>query len=281
MNTRSFCTMSALALLATAGCSARTAADDGSEDTLETASAISSESTGEDPVEDGMVSDGDVTEASAEAAESGFDAPRPVDLGCGVRKAIRVRIKEHFDANGDGKLDASERHDLKAALGDHPRLKLELAKLGIQARHHVWRRIVWAYDVDGDGSLDKGERADLASAVQARCEARKVRVLATWDANKDGQLDDGELKAAIEAFVKARRERFFQVLARVDTNDDRKIDDAERAAARKALAARYQAKRDAVKARYDVNGDGKLDESELAALKTDLRARFENVPPAE
>jgi hypothetical protein len=281
MNHLSLATISALALFAAAGCSASTATPAGSEDTLDTASALSSESTSTDPVEDGVVSDGDVDGASAEAVEAGFDAPRPLDLGCGIRKSIRERIKEHFDANGDGKLEPSERAALKDALGDHARGKIELAKLGVMVRHHVWKRIVWAYDVDDSGSLDAGERADLASAVQARCEARKVRVLANWDANKDGQLDDGELKAAIDAFVKARREAAMKLLAKIDTNDDHVIDAAERAAAKQAFMDRYAAKRDAVKAKYDVNGDGKLDESELAALKSDIRARFENEPPAE
>lgn len=279
MRIRSFCTMSVLALATVAGCAANTA-DDG-EDTLETAAALSSESTGEDPVEDGVMTDSDVAEASAEADDAGFDAPQPLDLGCGVRKAIRVRIKEHFDANGDGKLDASERQELKDAVGNHPRLKLELAKIGIKARHHVWKRIVWAYDVDDSGSLDQDEKAALAKAVAARCEARKERVLANWDADKDGQLDDGELAAAIKAHMEARRERFFQMLAKVDTNDDHKIDAAEREAARKALVAHYEAKREEVKAKFDANGDDKLDESEIDALKAAIRARFESVAPGE
>lgn len=284
MHLRSLFTVSVLALAAATGCAANTSEDSASadaEETLDTASALSSESTGEDPVEDAALADGDVDAAASEAEEAGFDAPQPHDLGCGIRKAMRTRIKEHFDANGDGTLDASERQELRETMGDHPRAKLALAKLGIKARHHVWKRIVWAYDVDNSGSLEKDERAALASAVQARCEARKARILANWDADGDGKLDDGELRTAIGAHLQARRERFVALLAKIDTNDDRQIDASERAAAKAFLVARYQAKREEIKAKYDANGDGTLDDSEISTLKADIRARFENVPPGE
>lgn len=282
MHMRSFFSVSVLALATAAGCTANTSDDSSTvEETLDTAQAMSSESTGEDPVEDAVAADGDVEGAATEAEEAGFDAPQPLDLGCGVRKEIRARIKEHFDANGDGRLDSSERQDLVDAVGDHPRAKLAFVKLGIKVRHHVWKRIVWAYDVDGSGSLEKDEKLALAKAVAARCEARKERILATWDADADGKLDDGELRTAIGAHMQARRERFVTLLAKIDTNDDKQIDASERTAAKAALVARYQAKRDEIKAKYDANGDGTLDDSEIAALKADIRARFENVPPGE
>ena len=260
MSIRSLCTVSVLALLTFAGCAAHTSDDEGSEETLDTAAALSSESTGDDPAEDAVAGTGDVEGAAAEAEEAGVDAPTPLDLGCGIRKAIRQRIKEHFDANGDGTLDDSERQDLKDAVGDHARAKVAFAKLGIRARHHVWKRIVWAYDVDGSGSLEKDEKVALAKAVQARCEARRERILANWDQDGDGKLDDGELRDAIAAHVQARRDRFVS-----------KAD----------LIARYEAKREEIKAKFDANGDGSLDDSEIAALKAAIRERFENVPPSE
>src|SRR5258708_9332680 len=61
------------------------------------------------PVEEGVVTDADAEQASTEAADTG--GPEPLDVGCGVRKSLRARIKEHFDANGDGKLDAAERSE--------------------------------------------------------------------------------------------------------------------------------------------------------------------------
>src|SRR5688500_6566949 len=191
MHIRSLFTVSVLALASVAGCAANTADDSSdAEDTLDTAAALSNESTGDDPVEDAVVADGDVDGAASEAESAGFDAPQPLDLGCGVRKAMRERIREHFDANGDGRLDASERQELADAVGDHPRAKLAFVRLGIRARHHVWKRIVWAYDVDGSGSLERNEKVALAKAVQARCEARRERILATWDKDGDGKLDD-------------------------------------------------------------------------------------------
>lgn len=280
MHMRTLFSVSILTLASVAGCAANTDTSDADE-VLETAQAMSSESTGEDPVEDAIGGSGDVDGAAAEAEESGFDAPQPLDLGCGVRKAMRTRIKEHFDADGDGKLDASERQELMETIGDHPRAKLAFAKLGVKVRHHVWKRIVWAYDADGSGSLEKEEKVALAKAVAARCEARKERILANWDKDGDGNLDDGEMRDAIAAHMKARRERFVTLLAKIDTNDDKQIDASERAAAKDALVARYQAKREEIKAKYDANGDGSLDETEIAALKADIRERFENVPPSE
>ena len=262
-----------------AGCAADTGSDD-SEQTLATAEALSSESTATDPVEDGVVTDTDADEAAGEAAEQD-GAPAPLDIGCGFRMTLRERIKKHFDTNGDGKLDASEREDLKDAVGNHPRLKLELVKIGIKARHHVMKRVVWAYDADGSGDLDATERAALKSAIDARCAARKARALAAFDTDADGKLDDGELRAALVDRLQDRVAKVKTILGKFDANGDGKLDDGERAAAKAALKAHYLAKRDEVKAKFDANGDGKLDDSERDALKAAIRARFENVAPTE
>ena len=288
MFSRSFSvSLSILAIAASsvafAGCAADTgSSDDETESTLQSAEALSSESTASDPVEDAVVTDADADEASVEAADQndGSD-PSPLDAGCGLRQSLRERIKNHFDKNGDGKLDHDERQDLKDAIGGHPRMKLELLKIGVKARRHVLKRIVWAYDVDNNGSLDAGERAALKAAIQERCESRKERVLAKFDTNGDGKLDDGELREAIKDRVQARLEKLREIVGKVDTNHDGKLDDGERAAARAALKAHYMAKRDAVKAKFDVNGDGKLDDAELAALKAAIRARFEHEAPGE
>jgi Ca2+-binding EF-hand superfamily protein len=266
------------------GCSGTIVGDDDAseEQLLQTTEGLSAESDGADPVEDGVVTDADADEASDDAAEDGTaDAVEPPDLGCGVRKALRIRIKNHFDTNGDGKLDKNERSELKDALGNHPRMKVALLKMGIRARHHVWKRIVWAFDADGDGALDTDERQALSSAVQARCEARKARILDKFDANDDGELDDAEIKVAIQTHMQNRRERLRELFKAVDVNDNHRLDEAERAAARAALKAYYLAKRDAIKAKFDANNDGKLDDAEIAALKAAIRARFAGESPAE
>ena len=159
-----------------------------SENVLQEAEALSVDTDG-DAVEEAATSDADIEAAAdEEAAGAGADAvgDAPSDIGCGLRKTVRARIKDHFDANGDGKLDESERAELVDAVGGHPRAKLAFAKMGLRVRHQVFRHIKWAYDVDGDGKLDDAERAALSSAVQARCEARKARALAKYDANANG-----------------------------------------------------------------------------------------------
>jgi Ca2+-binding EF-hand superfamily protein len=284
MTSRSFSirlSILALAVSSTvfAGCAADTSSDDADE-VLQSAEALSSESSATDPVEDAVVTDTDADEAAVEAADQG-DAPAPLDVGCGIRMSLKERIKKHFDTNGDGKLDHAERDALKDAVGDHAKLKLQLAKIGIKARQHVMKRIVWAYDVDNDGTLDATERAALAAAVQTRCDERKARALANHDTNGDGTLDDGELRAAIVERVQDRAAKVKEILGKFDANGDGKLDDGERAAARAALKAHYLAKRDAVKEKFDANGDGKLDDAEIAALKAAIRARFEKVAPTE
>jgi Ca2+-binding EF-hand superfamily protein len=203
-------TVSILALAAGstvfAGCAADSSSgDDDTEATLQSAEALSSESTATDPVEDAVTSDDDADADAAEAAEQD-DAPAPLDIGCGFRMTLRERIVKHFDKDGDGKLDHGEREALKDAIGPHPKLKLELVAIGVKARHHVLKRIEWAYDVDNSGDLDASERAALAAAVKVRCEERKERALAKFDANGDGKLDDGEV-AALKAAIRARFEK--------------------------------------------------------------------------
>ena len=262
-----------------AGCAADTDEGD-SDEVLQSAEALTSESTEVDSMDDANVTDGDVEAAIGEAAEQD-DAPEQLDIGCGFRQGLRARIKAHFDTDGDGKLDAAERQDLKDAVGGHPRMKIKLVKMGIKARHHVFKRVVWAYDTDGSGTLDATERAALSAAVQVRCEARKARALANFDKDGDGKLDDGELRAAIQARLAARVGKLRAFLGRIDANKDGKLDDAERDAVRTALRTHYMDKRAAVKAKFDVNADGKLDDAEIAALKAAIRARFETVAPGE
>ncbi len=272
-----FLFLSSLAIACTQSPVSEESSDD---DILETAEALSAESGSSDPVEEANLTDEDAIEASNEAVEA-QSAPDPQDVGCGVRKGLRIRIKEHFDKNDDGKLDADERRDLKDAIDGHPRMKLALVRLGIQPRRHVWKRIKGAYDADNDGELDAAERKALAAAVEARCEARKERILGKFDKDADGKLDDGELRDAIKAGIQLRVARLKELFGKVDTNDDGRIDDAEREAAREALKVHYLAKRAEVKDKFDTNDDGKLDDAEIAALKAAIRERFEKEAPAE
>src|SRR3954453_16435939 len=126
MPSRSIRVLSILALAACtatfAGCAADSGTDD-SEEALQSAEALSTESSESDPVEDAVLTDSDADEASPEAADQD-DAPSPIDMGCGFRRSLRERVKDHFDKNNDGTLDKAERQDLKDALANHPRMKL-------------------------------------------------------------------------------------------------------------------------------------------------------------
>lgn len=91
------------------------------------------------------------------------------------------RVLERFDANGDGKLDESEKAQARAAkrrmdrnhdgeIGQHER---ELAK-----------RLHQHFDKDGDGKLSETEQAE-AKAAKSR-----------MDANGDGTLSHAERRKA-------------------------------------------------------------------------------------
>src|SRR5690348_16464879 len=70
------------------GATGAESADD-EETLLDTTEALSVESSDVDPVEDGVITDGDVDEASAEASDEDDGSAEPADVGCGLRTAIR------------------------------------------------------------------------------------------------------------------------------------------------------------------------------------------------
>ncbi|HUT36854.1 MAG TPA: EF-hand domain-containing protein [Planctomycetota bacterium] len=86
------------------------------------------------------------------AADEGNPAPGP---GRGLRGAIREKVLEKFDKDGDGKLAPEERAAARDALVD---------------------RIMQRFDKDGDGKLSREELAQALVALRQRFEqARQHR----------------------------------------------------------------------------------------------------------
>ena len=97
---------------------------------------------------------------------------------------LREKLLEKFDANGDGKLDETER----AAAREAVKAKREAHK----------QKIFEKFDANGDGKLDEQERAAAKEAFKAKSKER-------FDENGDGELDETE-RAAAKRFVKRIRE---------------------------------------------------------------------------
>jgi EF hand len=207
------------------------------------------------------------------------EMPGDTDGVCDVG-ARRARVLARYDANDDGRLEATERAALKADL--EARVGHPLAvRFGLAHRAHVMRRLHWVFDTDGDGALSSDERTAMVDALEARCERLRAAVIARFDANGDGSLDATERQAAKDAFVARVQAARQQVLAQYDTNGNGVLDDGERAALRDDRIAAFKARRAAVVSQFDANHDGVLDDAEKLALKNAIIQRIEEGRDAE
>lgn len=96
--------------------------------------------------------------------------------------ALRARLLERFDTDGDGKLSEAER---AAAKAQFPELS---------------QAIIAMLDTDGDGKVSEAEKA----AARERMQARIQEVIAKYDADGDGRLNEQERRAAFDAFMAGR-----------------------------------------------------------------------------
>ncbi|HEX2101806.1 MAG TPA: hypothetical protein VHF69_14125 [Candidatus Synoicihabitans sp.] len=96
-------------------------------------------------------------------------------------EASEIEVREKFDTNGDGTLDAAERDAARATLKEraHERRAAKQEK----------------FDRDDDGRLDRRERRALSAANREAMEQRP-QVMARFDTNKDGKLSRSEWRTA-------------------------------------------------------------------------------------
>ncbi len=182
------------------------------------------------------------------------------------KQGRRAKLLEKFDANGDGKLDETER---KAA------------------REALKAKILEKFDEDGDGKLSEDERAKAKEARPKRRrgrgmrgrrmahargddqaprgrrggrrlpEAVKQKLLKQFDENQDGKLDKSEREAAKKA-------RKAKILEQFDEDGDGTLNEDERKAVRESRRAKIKAK---ILEKFDEDGDGELNEEEKANAK--------------
>ncbi len=141
--------------------------------------------------------------------------PAPADLDHAPDSAIRQALLDTYDANKNGRLDASERAQIQADIASG---KLQAPDMPHHDKgpgaHNPPPEILEKYDVNKDGKLDETERA----AVHADRESGKLarpaggpgrgahnpppEILEKYDVNKDGKLDETE-RAAVHADIES------------------------------------------------------------------------------
>ena len=107
-----------------------------------------------------------------------------------ANKDRRQEILKRFDANGDGKLDATEREAAKAAM---PERRGDGPKDGVAGK--IRERAKDRLDTDGDGKISESERAAGEAVMRAEI-VNRPRAMARVDTDGDGQISDTEWAAA-------------------------------------------------------------------------------------
>ena len=238
---------------------------------------------------DGRLTGTERDRANAALAAGRLVAAKPGPSTGGDRQWLRQRAARQkqmllakHDANGNGRLDETERQAMVAAI------RAEAEAQQTQQRLRRW-------DTDGDGKLSETETAAMEAALgEARRHAEEWRhrqELERWDKNSDGELSEEETAAMEAAHEQSRRrgEEWRRQWEReqYDLDGDGQLNEEERMLAEAARARREAYARgeagspDGADRRaqfqetiarwrlqnFDVDNNGELDEAENAAVK--------------
>jgi Ca2+-binding EF-hand superfamily protein len=207
-----------------------------------------------------------MTLAAEEDIEAMLDSDGDYAPNCSLT-ALKARIRDHYDHNGDGRLGPFELHELRVQFMERP------ARRHRFARHHRIARLRWIYDADGSGDLDESQLDEMRADLEVRCFNRHAYLIETYDEDGNGELDEDEWALAVEDLRARRSERRQAILDEFDENGDGQLDRDERLAAFAARRARIAERRAAIIEEFDEDGDGELNEDEKAALREVLKAR--------
>jgi Ca2+-binding EF-hand superfamily protein len=203
----------------------------------------------------------------------GEDAP---GLPAGVdQAAIRQKLLEKFDANGDGTLTGQELQNAQAAL-------LKQFGAGLGAAGINLDELKKRFDTDGDGKLNQQEQAAAMAAFQRARANGGAAGGAAPSGNATGTPAGGGFGDLPAAEGKGGRGR-ETMIKRFDKDGDGKLNDEEKAEAQKALKGKKGEARPAklteAMKKFDADGDGKLSEEERAAAKKELAEKRKGKKP--
>ncbi len=125
------------------------------------------------------------------------------------------QVLKHYDANGNGTLDETERRTMRE----------QLEKLRQQRQQDELAR----YDTNSNGKLEPAEQDAARQQQETARQARHQAALTKYDANGNGTLDPAEketMRTDREAFVARAKQ---QVLRTHDRNGNGVLDPDERA----------------------------------------------------
>jgi hypothetical protein len=179
--------------------------------------------------------------------------PTPAAANDEAFARARAAAVEQHDANGDGRLDAAEREQMRLARKEQ-RLKAGSGS-GVPAD------FLADYDENRNGEM---EPSDWAKARQAETKI----LMEKYDANADGTLDDAEMAAMLHEVrtVRMRYARdYFAYLLKYDLNQNGEFDGDEYGRAQTAET-------EVLKRTYDADHDGILDPDEKARIQADMKA---------
>ena len=164
----------------------------------------------------------------------------------------RAEAVAAHDQNGDGRLDAAEREQMRMAM------KTRKPRGG--SGSGVPAEFLADYDADRNGDMDEQE---WVKARQAETGILKEK----YDTNADGTLDDAEISAMLHEVrtVRMRYARdYFAYLLKYDLNKNGEFDGDEYGRAQAAEG-------EVLKQTYDDNRDGNLGPEEKARIQADIK----------
>jgi len=101
----------------------------------------------------------------------------------GPGRAMRGKLLEKFDEDGDGKLSEEEREAAKAAMRERAQAGRR-RRLSPEAREGIREK----FDADGDGKLNEEEREAAKAAMKEHMQERRKETFQKLDTNGDGSL---------------------------------------------------------------------------------------------
>ena len=105
-------------------------------------------------------------------------------LGGEGKKALHQRILEKFDVDGDGKLNESEKSEVKKAM--------------TQRRDENQAKMLSRFDSDKDGTLSPEEKKSAAPTIKKERKEIHQAALKQFDKDGDGKLSPEEREGARE-----------------------------------------------------------------------------------